>query len=245
VAPPVFKTGLAANIVAGGFDSLPPPPPIPAGRMVKRQLRPMKVFSILRVARLSIAAAALLVTGCAPMQTQLVVQIRYLPQANVQPIPGADSVTLAVQVKDLRNDPADIGTIVTRSRTLEIVTNDNLAEAVRSAIQIELQNRGFKIGQDSGAVLVSITGVDAERRIGWFYGNSGRTVILMTVKVAQKGGRIVYSHYTAGERGLSDIDFSSSVGTAERETNLALQDCIQHLFADPKFIDALLKADKP
>jgi hypothetical protein len=27
VAPPVFKTGLAANIVAGGFDSLPPPPP--------------------------------------------------------------------------------------------------------------------------------------------------------------------------------------------------------------------------
>jgi len=29
VAPPVFKTGLAANIVAGGFDSLPPPPPFP------------------------------------------------------------------------------------------------------------------------------------------------------------------------------------------------------------------------
>src|SRR5277367_1675905 len=29
VAPPVFKTGLAANIVAGGFDSLPPPPLFP------------------------------------------------------------------------------------------------------------------------------------------------------------------------------------------------------------------------
>ena len=26
MAPPVFKTGLAANIVAGGFDSLPSPP---------------------------------------------------------------------------------------------------------------------------------------------------------------------------------------------------------------------------
>ena len=26
MAPPVFKTGLAANDVAGGFDSLPPPP---------------------------------------------------------------------------------------------------------------------------------------------------------------------------------------------------------------------------
>ena len=26
MAPPVFKTGLAANTVAGGFDSLPPPP---------------------------------------------------------------------------------------------------------------------------------------------------------------------------------------------------------------------------
>jgi hypothetical protein len=30
VVPPVFKTGLAANTVAGGFDSLPPPP-TPAG----------------------------------------------------------------------------------------------------------------------------------------------------------------------------------------------------------------------
>jgi hypothetical protein len=39
VAPPVFKTGLAANIVAGGFDSLPPPPPIPAGRVVNRESR--------------------------------------------------------------------------------------------------------------------------------------------------------------------------------------------------------------
>ncbi len=27
MAPPVFKTGLAAIAVAGGFDSLPPPPP--------------------------------------------------------------------------------------------------------------------------------------------------------------------------------------------------------------------------
>ena len=29
MALPVFKTGLAANIVAGGFDSLPPPPVAP------------------------------------------------------------------------------------------------------------------------------------------------------------------------------------------------------------------------
>ena len=26
MVPPVFKTGLASNTVAGGFDSLPPPP---------------------------------------------------------------------------------------------------------------------------------------------------------------------------------------------------------------------------
>jgi hypothetical protein len=34
VAPPVFKTGLAANIVAGGFDSLPPPPGYAAAGLV-------------------------------------------------------------------------------------------------------------------------------------------------------------------------------------------------------------------
>jgi hypothetical protein len=29
VVPPVFKTGLAGIALAGGFDSLPPPPEIP------------------------------------------------------------------------------------------------------------------------------------------------------------------------------------------------------------------------
>ena len=37
MAPPVFKTGLAANIVAGGFDSLPPPPQIGASARVARR----------------------------------------------------------------------------------------------------------------------------------------------------------------------------------------------------------------
>jgi uncharacterized lipoprotein YajG len=189
-------------------------------------------------------AIALLLAGCA-IQTKLPVQIRYLPQGNVEPVPGADSVTLAVEVKDLRSDPADIGTIVSRSRTLEITTNDNLAEAVGSAIQAELQNRGFRVGQGSGAVLIWINGMDAERRIGWFYGNSGRTVFMMQVRVARKNGSVIYTQEAVGERGQSDIEDSDSVGTAERETNLAIQDCIQRLFADPKFIDALLNSDKP
>ena len=47
MAPPVFKTGLAANIVAGGFDSLPPPPLFSGLRTrgVERDQRGRFVFS--------------------------------------------------------------------------------------------------------------------------------------------------------------------------------------------------------
>ena len=193
--------------------------------------------------RLLIVAATLLLAGCTP--TTLVVPIRYLPQTNVQPIPGAESASLAVQVKDLRSNQADIGTDALPLRTYEVTTNDNLAEAVRSAIQIELQDRGFKIGTGSAALLIQINGMDSERRIGWFYENSARTVFMMQVQVARKNGKIIYTHEAVGERGESYIEAHYSVGAAERVTNLAIQDCIQRLFTDPKFIDALLNANKP
>jgi hypothetical protein len=51
VAPPVFKTGLAANNVAGGFDSLPPPPSKPAIRLIllfecdQRATAPMQIIA--------------------------------------------------------------------------------------------------------------------------------------------------------------------------------------------------------
>ena len=39
MAPPVFKTGLAANTVAGGFDSLPPPPDLILRTIIVRSRR--------------------------------------------------------------------------------------------------------------------------------------------------------------------------------------------------------------
>jgi uncharacterized lipoprotein YajG len=189
------------------------------------------------------ASAALLIAGCAP--STLGVTIRYLPQYNAQPVPGADSVQVAVQVDDARSNKADIGTAATALRTWEITTNDNLAQAVRNAVQIELQDRGFKIGADSAKLMINLNGLEVERRTGWIYENRAHALWMMQVRVMRKNGTVIYTHEAAGEGGDTSITADHSVGSAERVTNLALQDCIQRLFADPKFIDALLKAGKP
>lgn len=48
MAPPVFKTGLAANIVAGGFDSLPPPPVAFSSTTDALRRRDVQVFEAAR-----------------------------------------------------------------------------------------------------------------------------------------------------------------------------------------------------
>ncbi|MGB8412434.1 MAG: YajG family lipoprotein [Candidatus Binatus sp.] len=201
----------------------------------------MRVFTVSAICRLLTGAATILIVGCAPLD----VSMRYLPQTDVQPVPGAESVRVAVQVDDLRSNTADIGTLANPLRTREITTNDNVAQAVRDAVQIELRDRGFKIGADSAALVIHVNGLDVERRIGWVYKNNTHAMLMMQVEVMRKDGKVIYAHEAVGERGDTYIDADHSVGSAERVMNLAVEDCIQRLFADPKFIDALLKASKP
>ena len=185
----------------------------------------------------------LFIVGCAP--STLNVTIRYLPQYNAQPVAGADSVQVEVQADDARSNKADIGTAATALRTWEITTNDNLAQAVKDAVQTELRDRGFKIGPDSAKLMIVLNGLEVERRTGWIFENSAHALWMMQVRVVRKSGTVLYTREAAGEGGDAHIAAALSVGSAERVTNLALQDCIQRLFADPKFIDTLLQAGKP
>jgi hypothetical protein len=203
----------------------------------------VKVLPVSSICRLLCAVAAILVVGCAP--SSLEVNLRYLPQTDVQPIRGAESVQLAVTVDDVRSNKADVGTAATPLRTWEITTTENLAETARGAVLIELQDRGFKIGDGSGKVAINLNGLDVERRRGWFWENRAHAFLTMQVRVMKKDGAVIYAHEAAGEDGDSDIADDRSVGAAERVMNLALRNCIQRLFADPKFIEALLKASKP
>ena len=93
--------------------------------------------------------------------------------------------------------------------------------------------------------MIILNGLEVERRTGWIYANSAHAMWMMQVRVMRKNGTVIYTHEAAGEGSVTSIAADHSVGSAERVTNLALQDCIQRLFADPKFIDALLKAGKP
>ena len=186
-------------------------------------------------------AVALSIVGCAPAAVD--VPITYVPQTNVQQVRGAESVRIDVQIRDARTNKAEIGAFADPIHTSEITTNDNLTDTVKDAVQTELQNRGFKVGAGGPAIVIDINGLDVRHHVSLFGDKTARAVMMMHVRVIRKNGDTLYSQEAAGERGESNVWYYESVGSPKHFVNLAIQDCIRHLFADPKFIDALLNAD--
>ena len=83
MAPPVFKTGLAANIVAGGFDSLPPPPVIFSSATdalwAARFVRPAKSSRLLEIAHQTVTWLPLKLVNVKP-GVVLIVKVCLVPQ---------------------------------------------------------------------------------------------------------------------------------------------------------------------
>jgi len=82
--------------------------------------------------------------------------------------------------------------------------------------------------------------MDVERRID---NNSARAVFMMQVQVEKKDGNVIYTHEAEGEHEESNTQ-GYSEQTEERLANLATQDCVQRLFGDPGFINALSEANE-
>jgi uncharacterized lipoprotein YajG len=181
------------------------------------------------------AAATLLIVGCAP--ATLETPIKPPPQTRAPREPAAASPRFLVLVSDSRNK-ADAEAHATAFQAFEIATNYALPRAVSGAIRIELQNRGFRIGPAAPELFFKIDRMDVERRVD---NNSARAVFTMQVQVEKEDGKVIYTHEAEGEHDESKIE-GYSEQTAERVSNLAIRDCVQRLFADPGFINALSEA---
>src|ERR1700733_1445232 len=149
--------------------------------------------------------------GCMTVSTPSAVSISYTPEKTAQTVKNAG--TISVTVNDLRANPSKVGNdtgVINRAGNRTILANENVADVVRSAVEIELKDRGFKIGGGAAAVMIDISEFDVERAVT--VANPFSTAesyhsyakVLLHVEVTKMGHKPLYSKLIFGQSNSAD-----------------------------------------
>ena len=184
-----------------------------------------------------LGAFASFVIGCGTNAPEL--PISYVPQQNVQPIKGADSVSVEVKVEDLQ--PETLNYFMVDPNYLA----KDAPEKVRGAAETELASRGFKIGGGGATLVFQIGRFDATCENANFSAYiTSRGSLSMRVQVQPQAGKALYSKMIGGEASPKyGFLWMNKCATPELED--ALEDAFKRLFADPAFTAAIVAAGQP
>lgn len=184
--------------------------------------------------------AIALLNGCAASKDYIAVN--YTPQANVAALPGAERVSVHVDVSDVRSVHDRVGS-KKNSYGMEmaaIIATNDIPTLVKNSIEQELKDRGFKVAEGDVTVLVELSKFLNDFKVGVWSGDAVAE-LTMSVQIKKPDGNIVYSKLVTGEGEKLKIQLASGKN-AEVALEGALQNAVVRLFADPLFTDGLLKA---
>ena len=197
--------------------------------------------------KLGVTAAVVLtmvmLNGCA--LTKGHVAMSYVPQADVGKIQGAEAVAVKVEVADERTikDKVSAKKNGYGMEMAPILAANDVAEVLKGAIETELKQRGFAVGDGSVGVVAELSKFYCDFKTGFWSGNAVAEVT-MNVQVKNPDGSIAFSKLVAGEGCKNHIELYSE-GNARTALNAALHDAVFKLFEDPAFVDSLLQSGKP
>lgn len=185
--------------------------------------------------------AGLFLQGCA--FTTEVIDIQYDQQQGVARIAGAESVTIAVEVEDGRQDKSKVSSKKNGygMETAPILSREDVAAIVSRAISQEAASRGFKIAPE-GAVLINakINRFYNDHKLGFFSGGAVADFDL-EVAVRSAAGEELYSRGIAvqGKRENTQLATGNNASIA---LSKALVAGMEELFSDNAFMSALVSA---
>lgn len=178
--------------------------------------------------------------GCAISKDYI--SINYTPETNVTQVAGADHVAVQVEISDVRAIHDRVGNKKNgygMDMAPIIATNDVVA-LVQKAIQTELTNRGFKLGDGDVTLLVELSKFYNEFKVGFWAGDA-EAELTISAQIKKADGNITYSKLVNGEGEKLKVQLASGKN-AKVALEGALSNAIARLFADPLFIDGLIKA---
>ena len=187
------------------------------------------------------AVALVVLSGCA--LTTEHVQLQYAPQAVVTPLKGASSISVAVQVVDLRQDQK-VGSKKNGfgMEMAPILAADDVAGTVRQALERELKVRGFQLADAAAVVSIAadLTRFYNDFKMGVFAGDAVADLNL-SITVKSQQGQLLYSRHLVAQGVETNIQLATG-NNARIALNRALENGMKSLFEDQKFIAALLAA---
>lgn len=190
----------------------------------------------------AVLLASLLSVGCALTTDKI--NLEYQPMVGTRPLPGADGVTVAVVVKDLRADKSRVSCKKNGfgMEMAPIVAEEDPAITIKRALETELKARGFQLGTEALVTIHSdITRFWNDHKTGFFAGDSVAD-LNMTVAVKNKTGDKTLFTKQISVQGIETNIQIQGGNNAKLALDKALANGIKLLFEDAGFIDALLKA---
>lgn len=191
-----------------------------------------------------VLAGLCLLSGCA--LTPAKIGLNYAPQVNVNPVPGAKNVMVKVLIMDQRLVNDSVGRKMNGygMEMASISATNNVPDLIKHAMETELVNRGFGLGDgDTVTIVGDLSKFFNEFKEGFFAGDAVAEVD-MNVTIRNTDGTIVYSRLIDGRGTVENIQFASGTN-ARIALEGALRDAMATLFSDPTFTGTLVKAQSP
>lgn len=188
--------------------------------------------------RLLILVGLSLTGACA--LTQETAKLSYSPQVNAIKQENAESISVIVEVIDSRTikDKVSAKKNGYGMEMAKIISDKDVALFLKEAIETELSNSGFDIGEGDVLVNVKLLKFYNDFKVGMWAGDAVAEV-KMTVQINKPDGSIGYYENILGKGFIENVMMASGEN-AQEALNLALQDAVAKLFEDYRFIQSII-----
>ncbi|MEZ7198742.1 YajG family lipoprotein [Pseudodesulfovibrio karagichevae] len=183
--------------------------------------------------------AIFVLSGCA--MTVDKINVPYQGSANITVVEGAENVPITVTHEDKRTVYKDrVGTKKNGygMEMAEIVATNDIAKTVADGVAFELENEGFKVGEEGKTINVKLMRLYNDFKMG-FWSGSAVADGLVQIEVRDDGKLIFSKSYEGG--GVEESIQLASGKNARAALIKAMTDIVTKITQDPMLHSALLK----
>lgn len=194
----------------------------------------------MKILAITACFAAFSLAGCALTTDRI--ELQYKQQQGVTQIPGANNISVAVRVSDLRQDKSKVSNKKNGygMEMAPILATEDVTVTIQRAIEQELKARGFELDADAAHIQIAgdLARFYSDHKMGFFSGDAIAD-LNMSVTVKSKKGDQLYSRQVVAQ-GIEPNTQLAGGENARLALNRALEDGMKALFEDQAFLAALV-----